>query len=131
MQKFTGHISHRTDVKAVPKIWEVHHDTGKYIGRDGKEYSSKLSVWVPKPRNGEHRPGIFIRLANPNGFCYTRLDSGEFAELYTFIRTMFARANQAYEEAEADCNFYREAERALAIKQGRFTEPDTESEDST
>jgi len=128
MQKFQGTITSHSPT-AVPKIWEAHHATGAYLGRNSKEYSSKLSVWVPVPRTGEHVAGVFIRLSNPIGTSYARLTADEFAELFTFFRSSFKPAAAALEKAETLTQIYREAERALALEAGEFTGSDSGSED--
>jgi len=128
MQKFHGTMV-TVNPSKVPKIWEVNHVTGKYIGRNSTEYGSKLSIWVPVPRHGDHLPGIFLRLSNPSGTAYARLTSEEFAELYVFFRHNYAPAGEALSKAEALCKIYSEAERALALEAG-ITIP-TEQEDST
>ncbi len=117
MQKLTGTITTRR-ISKVPKIWEVHHETGEYHAGGEKPYYSKLSVWVPAPRHGEHLPGIFLRLSNPGGSTYTRMSGDEFAELYSFFRHNHAPAVEAYEEAEARLKIYREAERTLLVNDG-------------
>ncbi len=114
MQKFHGRITAYTPTK-VPKLWETNHDTGKYFGRDGHEYSSKLSLWVPVPRNGEHLAGVFLRLSNPSGSSYTRMDRTELAELYTFFRSSFPDAQKALNKAESLLALYKEAEKSLII----------------
>jgi hypothetical protein len=117
VQKFTGTISTRRIAK-VPKIWEVHHETGEYFAGSETPYHSKMSIWVPTPRHGEHLPGIFLRLSNPGGSTYTRMSGDEFAELYTFFRHNHAPAVEAFAKAEARLKIYREAERALLIEGG-------------
>jgi len=112
MQKFHGRITAYTPTK-VPKLWEVSHDTGSYTGRDGHPYASKLTLWVPLPRNGEHLPGVFLRLSNPSGSSYTRMDRTELAELYTFFRSSFPDAQTAFEEASRLLSLYKEAEKTL------------------
>lgn len=114
MQKFQGTITTHNPT-AVPKIWEAHHDTGRYQGRNSKDYASKLSVWVPVPRTGEHVAGVFIRLSNPVGTSYARLTAEEFAELFTFFRTNYKAAAAALEKASTLTQIYSEAERALVI----------------
>lgn len=120
MQKFHG-IMTTSNPSKVPKIWEVNHVTGKYTGRNETEYGSKISLWVPVPRHGEHLPGIFLRLSNPSGTAYTRLTAEEFAELYTFIRHNYAPANEALSKAAHLTKIYSAAERALAIESGLIT----------
>lgn len=119
MQKFTGTITTHNPTR-VKKLWEVKHDTGEYEGRNGQQYSSKLALWVPYPRNGEHKAGIFIRLSNPLGSSYARLSADEFADLYVFFRHNYAPAVAALQKAQAYTTLYSEAERALAIEQGLF-----------
>lgn len=114
MQKFHGRITSYTPTK-VPKLWEVNHDTGSYTGRDSHTYSSKLTLWVPLPRNGQHLPGVFLRLSNPSGSCYTRMDRTELAELYTFFRSSFPDAQTAFDKAENLLEIYKEAEKTLTL----------------
>lgn len=116
MQKFHGTITNQNPIAKVPKIWEEHILTGEYDGKDGHKYSTKISLWVPHPRQGNHKPGIFLRIANPNGFSYTRLTGDEFADLYTFFRTNFSAATEAYAEAESALARYKVLERTLWIK---------------
>lgn len=122
MQKFHGTMVTVNPTK-VPKIWEEHHVTGKYVGRNSTEYGSKLSLWVPYPRHGDHLPGIFIRLANPSGTAYARLTGEEFADLYTFFRHHHQPAIVALQKATDLSKIYSAAERALAIEAGYSTEP--------
>lgn len=116
-QKFTGVVTTHK-ISRVPKIWEAHHETGEYTSGSGGTYHSKLSVWVPAPRHGEHLPGIFIRLSNPGGSSYARLSGKELAELYTFFRHIHAPAVEAYNEAETRLEIYRSAERTLLEASG-------------
>ncbi len=112
LTRFRGTIN-ATEIRKVPKIWQQEHKLGSYESKDGNTYSSKLSLWVPSPRNGEHIPGIFLRLANPVGSAYTRLTPSEFADLYTFFRTNLAPAQEAIIQAAKLIEIYRSAERTL------------------
>lgn len=114
MQKFRGTITSSTPA-TVPKIWEAHLETGKYTGRNGEQYGSKISMWVPVPRHGEHLPGIFIRLSNPSGSAYTRLTADELSDLFVFFRHNYQPAYQAVAKAQELSEIYSEAERALTI----------------
>lgn len=120
MQKFHGQITTSTPRK-VQRIWEAKHITGKYGDQD--EHGSRITVWVPTPRHGEHKPGIFIRLSNPSGSAYARLTGEEFADLYSFLRHIHRPATEAYAQAEEFCAIYSEAERALLKARGHvFTD---------
>lgn len=125
MQKFTGTMTNSNPIGKVPKIWSKDHKTGEYSGRDSKTYHSKITLWVPHPRHGDHVPGIFIRLANQNGFAYARLTSEEFAELYTFFRTQYNAAAEALAKAEEEISHYRTLEKELS-KNWKTSEVPTE-----
>ncbi len=111
VQKFTGTIITKQP-KAVPKLWEAKIDIGTYESGE-KTYSSKISLWVPAPRQGTHIPGIFMRLSNPSGSAYTRMSLAEFTDLYTFIRSTYREAMDAFEKASQYSQLYAGAERAL------------------
>ncbi len=111
MDRFTGTI-HSVKPRPVPKIWEAHHDTGAYESGDTIHHS-KIALWVPTPRQGNHQPGIFMRLSNPLGTVYTRMSGEEFADLYTFFRTTFSEATAALTQAQIFTQIYSAAERAL------------------
>lgn len=108
---FRGTIN-TTPIKRVPKLWQADHLLGAYHSGD-KTYSSKLTLWVPTPRTGEHLPGVFLRLANPVGTSYTRLTPSEFSDLYTFLRSSLSDAEEALHQAKNLIEIYRSAERTL------------------
>ena len=114
ISKFSGYIQTRPE-RRVPKLWEVHHDTGAYTQGE-TTYHSKVSLWVPTPRTGAHLPGIFIRLSNPAGRAFARLSPEEFSNLYSFFRTYLTEATEALAEATKLSEIYSSAERALWLE---------------
>jgi len=124
LERFRGTIN-ATEIRKVPKIYQSDISVGAYESIDGNTYSSKFAIWVPKPRNGEHTAGIFIRLSNPNGSAYSRLTPTEFADLYSFLRSELDPAQHARSRAQHLIDIYRSAEKQLFEESLKFDNIET------
>lgn len=106
--------------RRTAKIWESIHDTGAYGYNDTVRFS-KISIYVPQPRNGEHAPGVFVRLSNPAGSALARLTPAELSALGEFILSVLQPATTAYNEAHSQIQIYQEAERTLILNKSSTT----------
>lgn len=72
VQRFNGTIQARPTRAKRVKLYNKQILLGAYT-IDGKEYSSKIDIFVYLPGSVEHVPGLFLRLSNPIGQSYSRI----------------------------------------------------------
>lgn len=58
---------------------------GIYHDDNGKAHSSTITLWVPKPTDVNHEPGIMLSLHNGAGRAFTRIQPEELQQLIQFL----------------------------------------------
>ncbi len=78
-----------------------------------KEGYTKISAWVPRPSDLNHKPGIFLSLSNPSGRSFVRLNQGDLEVLIQQFTVWLDSLNQAVAHATQISESFRQLDRSI------------------
>ncbi len=97
--KFVGKISHNTFYQKLSRIFSTRKQVGAVQNAKGNTLSTSLTLFVPRPTDVRHLPGIFFTLSNGSGAAFTRLSIEDFQSIIEWMQLCSIPLFRAYEEA--------------------------------
>lgn len=97
--RIVGKISHNPYWQKLSRIFSTRKQVGAVQNAKGNTLSTSITLFVPRPTDVRHLPGIFLTLSNGSGAAFTRLTIEDFQSIIEWMQLCTVPLLRSYEEA--------------------------------